>query len=227
MARACRSSTARPDPRALLHDQARRRRNRPRPFGLPRHHRAPMAVPSTIDDRPGGGARFVVTLPACAARVRIGAKRRHRSAARHRRRRPGRRRRARGGGDARGGAGRDGHRVTTAPDGAAALELLRTGTFDAVLCDLRMPRLDGPGLFRELEATRPDLAARLLLMTGDALRAARRYRRSSAPGSWKSRSIPRRSAAGWGSWWQARTRRKPRDVRQQGLGPKRGRISPT
>ena len=68
--------------------------------------------------------------------------------------------------------GRDGHRVTTAPDGAAALERLRTGNFDAILCDLRMPRLDGPGLIRELEAIRPDLAARLLLMTGDALRAA-------------------------------------------------------
>jgi DNA-binding response OmpR family regulator len=67
---------------------------------------------------------------------------------------------------------RDGHRVVTAPDGVAALALLRERRFGAVLCDLRMPRLDGLGLARELEAIRPDLAARLLLMTGDTLRAA-------------------------------------------------------
>ena len=60
----------------------------------------------------------------------------------------------------------------TAADGVAALELLRERSFDAVLCDLRMPRLDGAGLARELAATRPELTERLLLMTGDALRAA-------------------------------------------------------
>ena len=68
--------------------------------------------------------------------------------------------------------GRDGHRVATAPNGAAALEGLRTGRFDAVLCDMRMPRLDGPGLLRVLDMIRPDLARRVLLMTGDVLRAA-------------------------------------------------------
>ena len=66
----------------------------------------------------------------------------------------------------------EGHRVATAPDGVAALELLRAGRFDAVLCDTRMPRLDGPGLLRALETVRPDLAGRLVLMTGDVLRAA-------------------------------------------------------
>jgi DNA-binding NtrC family response regulator len=44
--------------------------------------------------------------------------------------------------------------------------------FDAVLCDMRMPRLDGPGLYRALETIRPDLIGRLLLMTGDVLRAS-------------------------------------------------------
>ena len=126
-----------------------------------------------IGDRPGGGARLVVTLPAARAGVDLAAPPRL--------------------ADAPGGPGgdilvvddepevvamleevlaRDGHRVVTAPDGVAALELLRERRFDAVLCDLRMPRLDGPGLARELAADRPDLAARLVLMTGDALRAA-------------------------------------------------------
>jgi hypothetical protein len=35
-----------------------------------------------------------------------------------------------------------------------------------------MPYLDGPGLLRALEMIRPDLAGRVLLMTGDVLRAA-------------------------------------------------------
>jgi DNA-binding NtrC family response regulator len=67
---------------------------------------------------------------------------------------------------------REGHRVVTAPNGAAALEVLRTGRFDAVLCDIRMPHLDGPGLLRALEIVRPDMVGRVLLMTGDVLRAA-------------------------------------------------------
>ena len=41
--------------------------------------------------------------------------------------------------------------------------------YDAVVCDLRMPDLDGPGLFRWLQAERPDLAERTLFVTGDAL----------------------------------------------------------
>ena len=66
----------------------------------------------------------------------------------------------------------DGHRVVTAADGAAALELLRVGRFDAVLCDLRMPRLDGVRFAEALAAEQPDLAAKMLFMTGDLLRAA-------------------------------------------------------
>jgi CheY-like chemotaxis protein len=38
-----------------------------------------------------------------------------------------------------------------------------------VVSDLRMPDLDGPSLWRELSATRPDLAARMLFLTGDTL----------------------------------------------------------
>ena len=56
----------------------------------------------TVEDRPGGGARFIVTLPACASKIRS-AKGRQTSGARHLRRRPGSRRRTRGRGDARGG----------------------------------------------------------------------------------------------------------------------------
>src|SRR5256886_6091157 len=45
----------------------------------------------------------------------------------------------------------DGHRVTVARNGAEALATLADHTFDLLLVDIRMPRLDGPGFYRELE----------------------------------------------------------------------------
>ena len=41
-----------------------------------------------------------------------------------------------------------GHEVATAESGAVALELLATARFDAIVCDLRMPDMDGAGLWR-------------------------------------------------------------------------------
>lgn len=41
--------------------------------------------------------------------------------------------------------------------------------YDAIVCDLRMPDLDGPALFRWLKAHHPALAERVLFVTGDAL----------------------------------------------------------
>jgi len=63
----------------------------------------------------------------------------------------------------------DGYRVTTAPNGAAALARLEQETFDAVLTDIRMPELDGPGLYREIERLHPQLAPRVAFMTGNIL----------------------------------------------------------
>ena len=63
----------------------------------------------------------------------------------------------------------DGYRVTTAPNGVAALARLEQETFDAVLTDIRMPELDGPGLYREIERRHPRLLARVAFMTGNIL----------------------------------------------------------
>ncbi len=49
-------------------------------------------------------------------------------------------------------------RLLDAPDGLAALEVVRRERPDLVLCDLRMPHLDGPGLCLALRAE-PALAA--------------------------------------------------------------------
>ncbi len=63
----------------------------------------------------------------------------------------------------------DGYRVATAPNGLAALDRLRAGGFDAILSDVRMPGLDGPGLYREVERLDPALAHRMVFVTGNVL----------------------------------------------------------
>ncbi|MCC7271538.1 MAG: PAS domain S-box protein [Alphaproteobacteria bacterium] len=61
--------------------------------------------------------------------------------------------------------------VEIALSGDEALCRLRAAPFDAVLSDLRMPGLDGERLFAILERERPDVAARLGFVTGDAMGA--------------------------------------------------------
>jgi PAS domain S-box-containing protein len=125
----------------------------------------------TVAECPGGGALFSVTLPACLPAAEPPAMPE----------------------PERGGGGwsvllvddepevvimlkeilaKDGYEVVTSGDGMEALQLLEDRRFDAILCDIRMPRLDGPSLLRALQERNPELARKLLLMTGDVLRAA-------------------------------------------------------
>jgi PAS domain S-box-containing protein len=67
--------------------------------------------------------------------------------------------------------GADHHTVDTVADGTQALEQLRRASYDLILSDVRMPYLDGPGLYRALERRRPELCRRFVLMTGDVLSA--------------------------------------------------------
>jgi PAS domain S-box-containing protein len=64
---------------------------------------------------------------------------------------------------------RDHHEVAVATSGREALERLAEQPVDLILSDLRMPDLDGPALHRELAARRPDLARRMVFVTGDVL----------------------------------------------------------
>ncbi len=61
----------------------------------------------------------------------------------------------------------DGHQVDTAANGDAALEKLRERTYDVILSDMRMPGLDGPGLYRELELRHPALARRFIACSAE------------------------------------------------------------
>jgi PAS domain S-box-containing protein len=50
-----------------------------------------------------------------------------------------------------------------------ALAQLQAQPYDLILCDLRMPELDGPGFYRELGESYPDLLRRVIFLTGDTL----------------------------------------------------------
>ncbi|MGB6482903.1 MAG: hybrid sensor histidine kinase/response regulator [Candidatus Acidiferrales bacterium] len=63
--------------------------------------------------------------------------------------------------------GNTGARVVTLQDSTRLDTVLGEGTFDAVLCDLKMPGRDGLSVLRTLREQYPDLARRFLLMTGN------------------------------------------------------------
>ena len=62
-----------------------------------------------------------------------------------------------------------GYEVITAETGAVALKMLDEMRFDAIVSDLRMPDVDGAALWREVSQRQPDLAQRMLFVTGDTL----------------------------------------------------------
>jgi len=64
---------------------------------------------------------------------------------------------------------RDGHIVETAINGQAALARLHEDDYDLILCDLRMPELDGQTLYELLQRQHPTLCPRMIFLTGDTL----------------------------------------------------------
>jgi two-component system NtrC family sensor kinase len=60
-----------------------------------------------------------------------------------------------------------GFQVRLASDGLEALDRVREGPYDLIVCDLKMPRLDGAAFYRQLEADNAPMARRVLFVTGD------------------------------------------------------------
>jgi len=60
----------------------------------------------------------------------------------------------------------EGHDVDTAKDGQEALEKVSACAYDAILSDLRMPVLDGVGLYRGLDQQHPGLLRRIAFVSG-------------------------------------------------------------
>jgi two-component system NtrC family sensor kinase len=61
----------------------------------------------------------------------------------------------------------EGFRPDRADDGAEALRKVRERHYDVIICDLKMPRVDGVEFFREVSAKMPHVARRLIFVTGD------------------------------------------------------------
>ena len=94
----------------------------------------------------------------------------------------------------------DSHHVDTAVNGTDALARLRERAYDAVLSDIRMPDLDGPGLFSAIKRHHPELLGRVVFMTGDALSPQTRQFLDTS-------GAPRRARPGLCASWWSRTRR--------------------
>ena len=60
-----------------------------------------------------------------------------------------------------------GYLVDRAANGEEALARVKAQAFDLVICDLKMPRLDGKAFYRELSDASPDLARHVIFVTGD------------------------------------------------------------
>ncbi|MBZ5637515.1 MAG: response regulator [Acidobacteriia bacterium] len=63
-----------------------------------------------------------------------------------------------------------GAEVTLASDGEEAWQRLAEADFDLVVTDMRMPRLDGRGLYERVAAERPEMIRRFVFATGDLVR---------------------------------------------------------
>ena len=60
-----------------------------------------------------------------------------------------------------------GFKPDRASNGEEALARLRERHYDVIICDLKMPKVDGIAFFREVSAKMPHVARRLIFVTGD------------------------------------------------------------
>ncbi|MCA9627490.1 MAG: response regulator [Myxococcales bacterium] len=65
----------------------------------------------------------------------------------------------------------DRHDVSLASGPRQALEELANGDYDQILCDIMMPEMTGPEMFKRVSQSRPDLASRFVFLSGGVLNA--------------------------------------------------------
>jgi len=68
----------------------------------------------------------------------------------------------------------DGHEIDTAQSGNVAMRILAERSIDLILSDMRMPDVDGPGLYLRIKNAYPELLKRMVFITGDTLGQANR-----------------------------------------------------
>ena len=69
------------------------------------------------------------------------------------------------------GLSADGHHVTLACNGEEAWELIKGDEIDIIITDLRMPGIGGQGLYQLANEVSPDLAKKIVFITGDTASA--------------------------------------------------------
>ena len=76
-----------------------------------------------------------------------------------------------------------GHKVETARSGTQALDKILAEGFDAVISDMKMPGLDGVGLYEQVCSRKPEMAHRFVFSTGDMASEATRdfFRKTGCP----------------------------------------------
>ena len=65
-----------------------------------------------------------------------------------------------------------GYEVEAAGSGVEAEALIRTGHYDVIVCDIKMPHGDGRSLYRALLERDPARARRMIFITGDTVNPA-------------------------------------------------------
>ena len=66
---------------------------------------------------------------------------------------------------------REGHKVDSATDGQAALEMIGKKHYDVIISDWKMPGLNGMQIYEDLFARNPVTARQMLFMTGDVIKS--------------------------------------------------------
>jgi two-component system chemotaxis response regulator CheY len=77
-----------------------------------------------------------------------------------------------------------GFQVTQAADGAEALEIARKDTFDLVLSDVNMPRMDGISLIRALRAEASYKHTPILMLTTESSADRKREGKDAGATGW-------------------------------------------
>jgi len=65
----------------------------------------------------------------------------------------------------------DQYNVDTAGDGETALRMTKSARYDLVVCDWKMPGLNGLEFYQQLKTTDPETASRFVFLTGDVVGA--------------------------------------------------------
>jgi two-component system, chemotaxis family, chemotaxis protein CheY len=77
-----------------------------------------------------------------------------------------------------------GFKVTQAADGAEALEIARNDSFDLVLSDVNMPRMDGISLIRALRAEQAYKHTPILMLTTESSAERKREGKDAGATGW-------------------------------------------